>query len=43
MGNSLKMLSPDHLDFGRTPKLAAKQVVEVAKGLSQAMGSLKRS
>ncbi len=38
----IAMLSPDSLDYGRTPRLAANQVVEVAKSLSQTAGTLKR-
>ena len=38
----VEIFSPDDLDYGRAPKLAANQVVEVAKSLSQAASGQKR-
>jgi hypothetical protein len=39
----IDMLSPDGVDYVRAPNLAASQVVEVAKGVSQAVSSTKRT
>ena len=35
--------SPDSVDYGRSPKLATKQVVDLAKSLSQGMDSPRRA